>query len=414
MKDIILQAYGVLKAVYSEGAYLKIALGNAKIAERDRAAVTKMCYGVLENDALLSYKLKFLSPRSAKLPVRIIIKSGMYAAEYLKKQIYAVTDACVEAVKAIGKRENAGFVNAVLRRFAAEKIPMSEDERERLCLEYSFPLSAFRTLEREYGRERAEAVTRFRGANNCVRFKRGSNGERYLAEKRVVFEKTAVPEVFFVKNFGGDSGFYDGKYTYQSLGSAAICEMIEGGERLLDACAAPGGKSVNLAEKFTEVVACELHPHRKSLIESYASRMKVDNVRAEVRDSAVYNPEFENAFDAVLCDVPCSGFGVLSENPDIKLRADERKPEVFCDIQFKILNNCARYVKRGGFLYYSTCTLFKGENSGVVKKFLSENSGYELCEATSPLTGVSDTGIQFFPDMSCGAGFYFCKLKRVR
>ena len=204
-----------------------------------------------------------------------------------------------------------------------------------------------------------------------------------------------------------DSGFFAGDYTFQSVGSVAISAAISPVERLLDACAAPGGKSVALAGKCKKVVSCELHEHRTQLIRDYAQRMGADNITAVTCDSSVFNKDFENAFDAVLCDVPCSGTGVMGENPDIKLNRREEDSSELNKIQSAILNNCARYVKEGGVLYYSTCSVLPEENDSIAVGFMQSHPDFELSIPSSPLGHKTTAyGLQFLPHISLGAGFY--------
>ena len=187
-----------------------------------------------------------------------------------------------------------------------------------------------------------------------------------------------------------------------------------GGESLLDTCAAPGGKSVLLSEKFNKVVATELHPHRAELIKAYAERMHVDNIRVLVADASVYN-EALGKYSKVLCDVPCSGYGTIKSNPDIKLNKSEEGIKSLSAVQYTILENCSKYVEEGGELIYSTCSLFDDENDGIICKFLENNSDFEIDYVTHKLDGVQKKyGFQFLPDVSYGVGFYVCKMKKIR
>ena len=159
--------------------------------------------------------------------------------------------------------------------------------------------------------------------------------------------------------------------------------------------------------KCEKVTACELHGHRTELIKSYFARMGVTNAEAVTADSSVFNPEYEGAFDGVLCDAPCSGTGVINENPDIKLFRKEEDIENLAQIQYKILSNCARYVKEGGRLYYSTCSVLPEENDSVVYKFLRDCPQFGLEIPSSPLAHrTTKFGLQFLPHISLGAGFY--------
>ena len=219
--------------------------------------------------------------------------------------------------------------------------------------------------------------------------------------------------MFLFENFARDEGFFEGDYTFQSVGSAAICDVVEPCGDLLDACAAPGGKSVLLSKKCGRITSFELHAHRVELIRQYKERMGVKNVFEEQKDSSAFHPEYAGKFDAVLCDVPCSGFGTVSENPDIKLFRKEEDFRSLKETQGKILSACSKYVKEGGTVYYSTCSLFERENDGIVGGFLAENPDFSAAEIKCPLSNERKKfGLQFLPDAAFGAGFYVAKLKK--
>ena len=319
----------------------------------------------------------------------------------------------MELVKKLGKGGTSGFVNAILRKYIKTEIPLPTDETERLSVKYSLPIFAVKRLLQDYGKEEAEALFETQSERTAVRFNVNSDGEKYLEDRRWNFEKTPFSNTFFVKGFKRDEDFDKGVYTFQSIGSVAICDLIGGGEKLFDACAAPGGKSVNLADKFASVVSQELHPHRVELIKEYAERMGKNNVFAVSGDSSVFNPEYEGKFDAVLCDVPCSGYGVTGDNPDIKLRRTDDDVKSLVNTQRKILETCSKYVKDGGSLYYSTCSIFKAENEENCIDFLKKHSEFEEEKTNSPLCHKQmKVGSSFFPNISYGAGFYICKFKK--
>lgn len=254
----------------------------------------------------------------------------------------------------------------------------------------------------------AEAILSAPSAGVCVRFEREE--QKYLAAEHI---KTPFRGVYIFKNFVRDDGYDRGDYTFQSVGSVAICSVISPCERLLDACAAPGGKSVLLSKKCGRVTSQELHPHRVELIQSYRERMGADNVFPVCGDASLFNPEWEGAFDAVLCDVPCSGSGVINENPDIKLFRQEGDIASLAALQQKILSNCARYVRSGGSLYYSTCSVLPEENDSAVHNFLEGNAGFTVEEIDCALAyRRTKYGLQFLPHISLGAGFYVAKLVR--
>ena len=241
--------------------------------------------------------------------------------------------------------------------------------------------------------------------------------EEYLKERAYEYKKTPFDKLFYVKNFTMDEGFYKGIYTFQNIGSVSICDIVGGGDNLLDACAAPGGKSVLLSEKFDRVTSVDIHPHRVELISDYAKRMKRNNITAVCADSQKHNPDFTDKFDAVLCDVPCSGFGVAFESPDIKLNREESSIEELNKIQLSIVKTCSDYVKPGGFLYYSTCSIFNRESQVIIDEFMSDELLKEKfvavdIDSKNPHLKTK-SGLQFLPHLS-GGGFFVAKLKRIK
>ncbi len=398
--------YVILTKVYSEGAHLKIALAETPIEELNRARTVKTVYGVLENDGYLTRCIAAFAEKSPKSGVRIVLKIALYWLIFLEKPRYMVTDTAVELLKKMGKGGASGFANAFLRRFDESKVVLPAGE-EGLAARSNFPLFAVHELCARYG-ARAENILLARSHGVTVRFERGE--ENYLARPH---EDTPFEHLYIFKNFARDEGFDRGDYTFQSVGSVAICDLIEPCENFLDACAAPGGKSVLLAKKCTYVTSCELHSHRVELILSYFRRMGVQNATAMQADSSVFNAAFEKKFDGILCDVPCSGLGTVSENPDLPLSKKSEDIVDLTQVQLKILRNCARYLKEGGALYYSTCSILDAENDGVVGAFLRENSGF-VAELVSSTLAHEKTayGVQFLPDTAFGAGFYVAKLRR--
>jgi len=394
----------VLLKIYSEGAHLKIALADTDLEELHRARTVKTVYGVLERDAYFSRCISSFAEKNPKQSVRVLLKISLYWLTVLQKPKYMVTDTAVELLKKLGKGGMAGFVNAFLRKFDAEKVTLPAGD-EGLSVKYNVPLVAVRKIKAQYG-GRAESIMGAKSRGVTVRFERGA--ERYADKPHL---QTPFPDVLIFENFTRDEGYFAGDYTFQSVGSVAIASVVEPCEHLLDACAAPGGKSVLLSECCKEITACELHAHRVELIKQYCARMNVKNVMPVQADSSVFAADYGEAFDGVLCDVPCSGLGTLSENPDLALRTPDFSS--LNQAQSAILRNCSRYVKRGGFLYYSTCSLLQEENDDIVGAFLKANSGFEVVSAECPLDHIrTEYGLQFLPDTAFGAGFYVCKLRR--
>ncbi|MCD8372445.1 MAG: hypothetical protein LUD27_03990 [Clostridia bacterium] len=405
MTNPLADPYLALSKVYSEGTYLKQALASTPVEPANRARTSRICYGVLEKDIYLSKIIAANTEKQPKSSVRLILKIALYMLEFMQKHDYMVIDCAVELAKKAGKGGAAGFINAFLRSYKLPETPSGADER--LSFECSVPLWLAKKVRRSY-KSQAKDILSAPSQGVCVRFERGE--EKYLSAEHT---DTPFDGVYIFRNFTRDEGYDLGDYTFQSVGSVAICSAISPCERLLDACAAPGGKSALLAKKCKNIVACEIHPHRVGLITSYAGRMSVKNIQAVCADSSVLNPEYEKAFDAVLCDAPCSGSGVINENPDIKLFRKEEDIASLNKIQLAIIENCCKYVKEGGKLYYSTCSVLPEENDSVIYNFLQSSPEYAPITLSSPLKNMQTKyGLQFLPHISLGAGFYIAALER--
>ena len=406
MTNPLTDPFLILSKVYKEGTYLKQAIASTPVEPLNKARTVKICYGVMERDLFLDAVISLNAQKQPKQAVRIILKIAIYMLEYMGKHDYMVVDFAVQLTKKLGKEGAAGFVNAFLRSYKLPDAPERTDER--LSLECSAPLWLVKKLRRSYKAD-AENILKAQSPGICVRFERGA--EEYLEKPHT---DTPFEGVYIFKNFVRDAAFFAGDYTFQSVGSVAIASAISPCGSVMDACAAPGGKSVLLAKKCKSVTSCELHAHRVELINAYAQRMGVQNITAIQADSSHFLPEFEEKFDAVLVDAPCSGTGVINENPDIKLFRKESDIAELSELQLKILSNCARYVKSGGTLYYSTCSVLPEENDSVAHAFLEANLQYVLSLPSSPLPHMTTKyGLQFLPHISMGAGFYLTSFTKA-
>lgn len=402
---IFLEPFEVLSKVYRGGAHLKIALGDLPSGEKGRTV--KLCYDVLEHDGYLSLCVSTFAERTPPASIRIVLKIALSAMLFADMPRPVAVSEAVELCKKIGKSQAAGFVNAFLRAFDESKVALPQGI-DGLVLRSNFPRFAVEETVARYG-ARAERILFAKSGGVSVRFVRGM--ERYLS---LPHTDTPFERVKLFARFARDEGFDRGDYTFQSVGSVAVCSVVEPCETLLDACAAPGGKSVLLAERCGSVTAADVHAHRVKLIGSYAARMGAGNVTPVCANSAEFIPAWEGRFDAVLCDVPCSGLGTVAENPDLPLRKEEGTMSELIALQTKILANCSRYVRRGGRLYYSTCSILAEENDGVAGAFLKAHPAFEAERAECPLPHEETPfGLQFLPDTAFGAGFYVSKMRKV-
>lgn len=369
MKHHFAAACRILDKVFTEKTYVDRAFD-----ELDASDMTeKIVYGVLEENVKCEYILSQLLQKQPQKTVYILLKEGIYALLNLDNvPAYAIVSECVEAAKMLGKGGVAGFVNAVLKKVAAKQYSLpSPDEKNYISVNFSKPQWFVDRMVAQYGKESTlkvleEPVSDFVHVRintkitnkNKVCAALSARGEKYT-ESEVGGLIVRVSDT--VKHL-----FAGGALTYQSPSSVQAVRALapHNGSAILDLCSAPGGKAVYAAELCPDsvITACELHSHRVNLIEKYAKRMHVENVRPVRADATVFKKEWENKFDFVLADVPCSCFGTFRKHPDVFLqRGDEKIPELAAT-QRKILENAAKYLKKGGVLVYSTCTLFKEEN----------------------------------------------------
>ena len=211
------------------------------------------------------------------------------------------------------------------------------------------------------------------------------------------------------------SSFGTGSHDTTQLCMCALEDNVKPGDTVLDCCAAPGGKSFAMAEKMQgkgSVASCDIYEHKLRRIREGASRLGLPNIRTELQDASVCREEWKDSADVVLCDVPCSGLGIIRKKPEIRFKNPDEIAGL-PEIQAKILANCAQYVKKGGTLVYSTCTILQRENEDVVRAFLAENSDFEAVSWTHPVCGAREDGmVTLLPPVHDTDGFFIVKMKR--
>ena len=210
----------------------------------------------------------------------------------------------------------------------------------------------------------------------------------------------------------------EGYFSVQDAASQLAVEALEvkGGMEVLDLCAAPGGKSEYCAEIMGNqgrIVSCDLYPHKTELIDKSCDRLGITIVETRVNDAEKFNEEFEDKFDRVLLDAPCSGLGIIRRKPDIKWTKGAPDCSALAETQYKMLRHAKRYVKCGGILVYSTCTILKEENEEVVTAFLDAHPEFEAVAFEHPICGVAEQGwITLLPHLHHTDGFFIAKLRR--
>lgn len=426
MRKHIDSAYKILSKVYQDGTYSNMAFLGERVSDMS----TRLVYGTLEENVKIDYILSQLIEKKPQKSVLTLLKIGTYALLNLSDvPKFAIVSECVEVAKSNGKGGASGFINAVLKKVADGKysLPKESDENY-LSVTYSKPQWFCDKLEKQYGKEVARIIlsaksTTLEHIRINSRMATESDVEFLLKKNKTDFKKSDVGGYIVKANDTVRHMFDKGLVTFQSPSSMLAVKAlgVTDGAQILDICSAPGGKAVYMSElcPHGKVVACDLYPHRVALIQKYKNRMHTPNVKAVQADACVLNEEWKDAFDFVLCDAPCSCLGTFKKHPDVFLNKDERCISELAATQRQILENAAKYLKVGGAMVYSTCTLFEEENENVVHDFLEKNVDFVL-EHISGLEKI-DGGkyldnkgmIQILPHDEYD-GFFIAKIRRVK
>lgn len=426
MRKHIDSAYKILSKVYQDGTYSNMAFLGERVSDMS----TRLVYGTLEENVKIDYILSQLIEKKPQKSVLTLLKIGTYALLNLSDvPKFAIVSECVEVAKSNGKGGASGFINAVLKKVADGKysLPKESDENY-LSVTYSKPQWFCDKLEKQYGKEVARIIlsaksTTLEHIRINSRMATESDVEFLLKKNKTDFKKSDVGGYIVKANDTVRHMFDKGLVTFQSPSSILAVKAlgVTDGAQILDICSAPGGKAVYMSElcPHGKVVACDLYPHRVALIQKYKNRMHTPNVKAVQADACVLNDEWKNTFDFVLCDAPCSCLGTFKKHPDVFLNKDESCISELATTQRQILENAAKYLKVGGAMVYSTCTLFKEENENVVQDFLEKNVDFVL-EHVSRLEKI-DGGkyldnkgmIQILPHDEYD-GFFIAKIRRVK
>ena len=426
MRKHIDSAYKILSKVYQEGTYSNMAFLGERVSDMS----TRLVYGTLEENVKIDYILSQLIEKKPQKSVLTLLKIGTYALLNLTDvPKFAIVSECVEVAKSNGKGGASGFINAVLKKVADGKysLPKESDEKY-LSVTYSKPQWFCDKLEKQYGKEVARIIlsaksTTLEHIRINSRMATESDVEFLLKKNKTDFKKSDVGGYIVKANDTVRHMFDKGLVTFQSPSSILAVKAlgVTDGAQILDICSAPGGKAVYMSElcPHGKVIACDLYPHRVALIQKYKNRMHTPNVKAVQADACVLNDEWKNTFDFVLCDAPCSCLGTFKKHPDVFLNKDESCISELATTQRQILENAAKYLKVGGAMVYSTCTLFEEENENVVQDFLEKNVDFVL-EHVSGLEKI-DGGkyldnkgmIQILPHDEYD-GFFIAKIRRVK
>lgn len=411
------------------GQYSNIALDHALLSSgldtSDRALTATLVYGVIERKITLDYYISMLSSRPVseiEPSVLMAVRMGIYQLEYLDR---IPAHAAINESVALCPAKSRGFVNAILRSFVRERKKLTLPERsdgtvKYLSVSYSVGEELCKRFLDIFGEEKTENILKatLQTPPLTLRVNTLKIDREQLITK---LGNTAKPSRFSPVGITTSGhvtelyGFDEGLFFIQDEASQ-LCTAALGareGETVIDACSCPGSKSFGTAIDMNNkgsVLSFDLHGNKLSLVESSAARLGINIIRTGVRDGKIFDSSLEKSADRVLCDVPCSGFGVIAKKPELRYK-DPGESKGLCDIQLDILKNNSRYVRSGGVLVYSTCTLLPEENEGNIRRFLESNSDFEP-EAFRAGSLECDGMMTLTPDVHGTDGFFICRMRR--
>lgn len=417
-------ALSVLEQVFDQGAYSNIALNKAlessPLSAQDKGLATELVYGTVSRKITLEWYLAHFIEDREKLDtwVYYLLMLSLYQLVYLDKlPPHAVVNEAVNIAKR--KPGTDKFVNAILRKMSQSTLPNPAEikrKNKRLSVQYSVPVWLVQTLIAEYGDERAEKIFQSLHDRNkaSVRVTDGQRVEQ-LAEE-LDAQRSQLSPVGLVKShghFAGTDYFREGLITIQDETSQLVAPTldIQGDEIILDACAAPGGKTCHMASYLTngKIFALDLYDHKLTLIEENATRLGLaDKIETKRLDASRVHETFgPDTFDKILVDAPCSGIGLIRRKPDIRYNKAAMDFDSLKTIQLQILDSVCQSLKIGGIMTYSTCTIIKKENQEVIQEFLLKHPNFEQVTLEHPKKDIMVDGcLLITPEQYQTDGFF--------
>ncbi|MBQ4582301.1 MAG: 16S rRNA (cytosine(967)-C(5))-methyltransferase RsmB [Oscillospiraceae bacterium] len=418
---------------WSDGS-LKRTIAKNQLDSREAALATRLSYGVVQNKMLLDYYIScYCTQKAEKLEsvIRNILRIGGYQILFMDKiPHHAAVNEAVEMTRRANRPKAAGMVNAVLRKFVANWMNMPAlpgATADYLSIRYSHPKWLVERLIDLLGAEEAECFLRLN--NEVVPTTIQTNHlkttpdalEKELRQAGAAVEKHPwLPGCFEVSATGDLESlpaFTEGRFMVQDAAARLVAVIAAPAQdaKVLDVCAAPGGKSFSLAidmQDQGQIVSCDIHPHKLQLLEKSAQRLGIKSIRVAQADGREHHSAWQQTADLVVADVPCSGLGIIRKKPDIRYKKQKELAQL-PEIQKAILENAATYVRPGGTLIYSTCTVLPEENEQVTEEFLAKHLDFTLESFTLPLPiGASKGHLTLWPQRYGTDGFYICRMRR--
>ncbi|MBR6360457.1 MAG: 16S rRNA (cytosine(967)-C(5))-methyltransferase RsmB [Clostridia bacterium] len=433
-------AFEALLKIHKEGAYSNLVLdgmlsANSELDERDRAFISNLVYGSLDHMIIIDYNLSlYLNQPSKKLKpeLHMILVLGAYQILFMDKvPDHAAVSESVQLAKVNKSAFAASLVNAVLRRVADNGLKYPENtgnSAEYLSIRYSCPQWLVELWIDSYGFANAEGLAskalEAPGVTVRVNNLRTTPDDLMwkLAEEGVVAQSLPAPENAMKLTLSGAvdnlSAYKEGLFHVQDISSQLCCLALDPKETdtIFDMCAAPGGKSFTIAEMMGgkgTVKSFDIYQSRVELIKSGAKRLGLGNVRTYFSDAQFFNSDYGQA-DKILCDVPCSGLGIIRRKPEIRFK-NKSEIDKLPEIQFRILSNSVKYLKPGGRLVYSTCTLNPEENDAVCNRFLAEHPEFAAVQFLPQVRryGENDRYLTLMPHLHGTDGFFIAVFEKT-
>lgn len=435
-------AYKVLLDIEKNKNYSNMAINkhfkDVKISNQDRGLATEIIYGVIENKYYIDYmidKLSKVKTNKMEIYVKTLLRMGIYQIMFLN----SISDyAAVNETVNLAKKKNSkvsGFINGILRNVIRQKEEIgkvkTKDDVDYLSIKYSYDKWMIRNWMIHFGKEFTEELLEANNERpniylrtNTLKITRDELIKK-LEKQNIKAEKVNVVEeaikVEHLKDIENNSLYKEGLFTVQDVSSMLVGKVMNPKENslVLDVCSAPGGKTTHMATLMNntgQVVSRDIYDHKLKLIKAASKRLGLTNVDVEEFDGMKLDRESIAKFDYVLADVPCSGLGIIRRKPEIKYKEKEEFRQL-PPIQKKILENASKYVKVGGTLIYSTCTIQDSENIDVVNEFLQKNKNFELVpikEVNVDLENQEKGYMKIYPNVHDMDGFFISKLIRVR
>lgn len=428
-------ALNCLYKIDEENGYSNIVLDEYlnkyrdKLNKKDINLISEIVYGTITWKLTIDFILqKYSKIKLKKMSkwVLNILRMGAYQIIFLDKipKSAAVNESVYLTKKYAYK--SSSLVNAILRKIEKqdyEELKNIQNEKERISKLYSMPEWLIEELLKEYSLQTVEKICKYSNEKPKTTIRINTlktNKEEFLKklkECNIEYEESSIENfinIKNVKNIGDLELFKQGLFTVQDMGAGKISLMLAPNKNdiVLDACSAPGGKTTHLAELMEnegKIIACDIHPHRIKLVKENASRLGIDIIKTEINDATNFIKEYEEKFDKILLDVPCLGIGVIKRKPDIKWQRKIENIEEITKVQLEILNKCSQYLKIGGQLVYSTCSILKSENEDLIKKWLESNN---MAKTKSKYKYILEQQEKILPDRNTD-GFFICKIKRI-